>query len=484
MSKNYRLIRSLAICAALSAGLAACGGGGDDGGDDDLDTPIQAPPPAGSVGGGAGGGTGGGGVGSSTESTEVVVQLKRGINVITFASFHQLTLKDQFGKRPIYRFSIPAGANVNTVVQSLINDSSRVRYAEPNLVSETPEGRNFSVWALGGDANTFAKQWAPSSIRLAGAHSTTTGAGIRVAILDTGVDATHPALAMKMARNGAGTVLGRDLVDDDNDASEVGSTSNPGYGHGTHAAGLVALVAPSAKIMPVRVLDSAGKGNIWVLSEGLGWAVDPDGNPNTDDGAHVVNISIGTLRQTELLKTVVGLANCEFNDDDDDFQDTGFDDDRTRCANKFGAVAVAAAGNSGSETEMQYPAAEAGNLKGAIAITASAQNRRLPTFANRGSWIKTAAPGDQIISTVPGGGYGVWSGTSMAAPIAAGTAALVLSTLPPSGNAAQAPARQWLFEDVIKRLQDRGSKLCGTGIMQIDATSAVTDAQAPDPVCS
>ena len=86
-------------------------------------------------------------------------------------------------------------------------------------------------------------------------------------------------------------------------------------------AGLVALAAPEAKIMPVRVLDAAGRGNVWVLAEGIGWAVDPDARPDTDDGAHVINLSLGTTRPTRLLETAVALATCNFADDDDAFSD-------------------------------------------------------------------------------------------------------------------------------------------------------------------
>ena len=71
----------------------------------------------------------------------------------------------------------------------------------------------------------------------------------------------------------------------------MGTAANLGFGHGTHVAGLVALTAPDAKIVPYRVLDENGEGNVWVLAEALLRAIDPDGNPAKDDGAHVINIS-------------------------------------------------------------------------------------------------------------------------------------------------------------------------------------------------
>ena len=76
-------------------------------------------------------------------------------------------------------------------------------------------------------------------------------------------------------------------MDGDNDPSEVGVYGlDPEFGHGTHVAGLVALAAPGSRIMPVRVLDPRGMGNSWVLAEALAFAIDPDGDPNTNDGAN------------------------------------------------------------------------------------------------------------------------------------------------------------------------------------------------------
>jgi subtilisin family serine protease len=142
---------------------------------------------------------------------------------------------------------------------------------------------------------------------------------------------------------------------------------------------------------------------------------------------------------------------------------------------------VAAAGNSGNDQQRVYPAAE--QVKGSLAVTSFNAQRRLSRFANWGSWISLAAPGERIISAVPGGGYGVWSGTSMATPWVSGTAALVLSTLPAGGDMARSAPRQWSPESVTKRLTDRGAKLCATSFLGVDAVGALTDIQPLDPVC-
>jgi subtilisin family serine protease len=134
---------------------------------------------------------------------------------------------------------------------------------------------------------------------------------------------------------------------------------------------------------------------------------------------------------------------------------------------------VAAAGNAGNDTELQYPAAE--QVPGSLAVTASTAAGTLAPFGNRGSWVEIAAPGDAVISTFPGGGYATWSGTSMATPLAAGTAALVLAALP--------DPRGVLPLDVAKRLADRSVLLCGTSIRKLDAAAAVSDTAGLDPTC-
>jgi len=191
------------------------------------------------------------------------------------------------------------------------------------------------------------------------------------------------------------------------------SRSTPAYGHGTQVTGLVLLAAPRATIMPVRVLDANGQGNAWVPAEALAWAVDPDGDPNTDDGVHVVNFSLGSLQRTRLLEIATRIASCDLEVDDDDAYEPG---DKARCLQRHGAVVIAAAGNGSSAIEQQFPAAESqpAGLTGALAVTASNLLGQGAYSGNHGPWVQIAAPGEGITSTVPGGGYGTWSGTSMA----------------------------------------------------------------------
>lgn len=462
--RSTRAARRLSTLGAAVL-LSACGGGGSD-------SAGSAPAPEVAAAASAP---------TRAPGVDVLVQVATGVDVTQLAGSLGARVVDQFGRRPIYRLQLAAGANAEAAA-SLLAATAGVVFAEPDVPNETPETTRNTVWVIGGDSGTYATQWAPQTLRLPDAHARSTGAGVRVAVLDTGIDAVHPAFMGRLARRADGSLLGRDFVDDDDNPAEEGSRSDTGYGHGTHVAGLVALAAPGAQIMPLRVLDRAGRGNAWVLAEALAWAVDPDANPATDDGAHVINMSLGSTRPTRLLAVAVALANCDFEDDeDDDFEGPGFDDDRARCAQGRGAAVISAAGNAGSADELIYPAAE--NVPGTRAVGATTQAQRLAAFSNSGGWIKLAAPGELIVSAVPGGGYGTWSGTSMAAPLAAGTAALVLTTPSPNPVPGATALRQWRPEDLMKRLEDRAKPVCGASLKQIDAAAAVTDSAAPDPVC-
>ena len=402
--------------------------------------------------------------GGATVAGEILVKLRTTSALGPLLAKYPLSVMDRFGARPIYRLKVTDQSSVEDTIAALGTELD-VLIAEPNVIHRSPEARKNVVWAIG-TPQAYATQWAPKAMRLPEAQRIATGAGVRVAVLDTGVDFRHPALAGRL-------LPGFDFVDYDNDPSEAGSDSNVGFGHGTHVAGLVAMVAPGAMIMPLRVLDANGDGNAWVLAEALLYAVDPDGDPSTDDGAHVINMSLGTTSRTRIFEAAAQLATCSIpagTDPATDISDPGYDADEARCNRFRGVIIVAAAGNSGSVSEVEYPAAEP--THGLLAVTASSSNSRLASFSNFGSWVRIAAPGDGITSSVPGGGYGTWSGTSMAAPLVAGAAALLHGF-----NPGLKP------DDVIKRLTDRSSVLCGTNLRQIDAAAALLDKSPPTTIC-
>jgi subtilisin family serine protease len=229
--------------------------------------------------------------------------------------------------------------------------------------------------------------WHLQAVRAEDAWGVSTGAGVQVAVLDTGVDATHPALRGRVAE-GLDAATGEPL--------SVDTDQSQGETHGTHVAALAVGegvgVAPGAVLRPVRVFSPDYVGD-FRAAQALVWAV--------DQGAQVINLSFGGSAYSHLLHEAVNYAL-----------------ERLR-------VVVAAAGNQGSVARF-YPAA----LPGVIAVGAADGQGNPAWFSNRGPWVGVWAPGVRIYSAFPGGGYGLLSGTSMAAPIVSGIAALVKSSRP------------------------------------------------------
>jgi subtilisin family serine protease len=230
------------------------------------------------------------------------------------------------------------------------------------------------------------RQWGLDLLSTEAAWAIGTGRGAVVAVIDSGVDGSHPDLAAAM-------VPGKNTRTDRGDYSSPDTDTN---GHGTHVAGIIAAranngkgiagVAPDAQIMPVKVLDSDGSGWMADVIEGIIWAA--------QNGADVINMSLGG-------------------------PDADFSAAAIEFAQSRGVVVVAAAGNEGSNTPM-YPAA----LPGVVSVSALDDDGSLASYSNYGDTVDIAAPGSQIVSTVPGG-YSGMTGTSMAAPHVAGVAALI-----------------------------------------------------------
>lgn len=223
---------------------------------------------------------------------------------------------------------------------------------------------------------------------------------IIIGVVDTGIDLKHPDLKNKLVEGYNVITQGKTPPMDDN-------------GHGTHASGIAAAdtnnklgiagVAPKCKIMPVKALDAKGSGDIFNVALGLIWAV--------DHGAKVLNLSLGGPKN-ETLKRAVDYALAK------------------------NVVVVTAMGNDGKNSKA-YPAA----FPGVISVGAVDFDKQKADFSNYGDWISVTAPGVNIMSTMPtykttmtefekSEGYDYLDGTSMACPIVAGIAALVLSRNP------------------------------------------------------
>lgn len=392
---------------------------------------------------------------------ELLVKLKDGKSLPGVLTRYRLSLVDRFGQRPIYRLKIVGNATVSETIAKLTLDPA-VQIAEPNYRHASPEERKNHFWAIG-TPQAYAAQWAIDAMNLPKAWKLAQGEGVRIAVLDTGVDTRHPALRHRL-------IAGRDFVDDDDDPSERAGRTAGEYGHGTHVAGLIAKAAPQAQLMPLRVLNSKGRGNGWVLAEALLYAVDPDGDPSTADGAQIINLSLGSLGRTRLLKSIAGLASCEALDDPatkDEYDDDGYLEDKVRCTKGPGAVVVIAAGNDASRKVKEWPGAE--SAYGKIAVGATQRGGKLASFSNRGSWVDVAAPGDAVTSTMAGGGYATWSGTSMAAPLVAATAALLRERYPKASA-----------EDLVRRITRTARPICDESPRRVDAYAALRNDRPKD----
>ena len=275
----------------------------------------------------------------------------------------------------------------------------------------------------------YAAQPATQIIRLSDAQHgfNISGSGI-VAVIDTGVDTSHPVLqpvlltGYDFTRNQAGASEWLDIsslltgpvntssqnqqpvlvqqstaaVLDQSTAAVLDGQPYSAFGHGTMTAGLVHLVAPKAKILPLKAFSSDGTGYLSNILAALYYAV--------QHYANVVNMSFDLTTSSPALAQAVSDAN------------------------RAGVILVAAAGNESTNAPV-YPAALNGFVMG-IASTSNADKRS--SFSNFGPadvWL--AAPGENIVSTYPGGTYASASGTSFSSPLVAGTAALLFSAKQP-----------------------------------------------------
>ena len=287
--------------------------------------------------------------------------------------------------------------------------------------------------------------WGISQINADDAWATTTGATIKVAVIDTGIQANHPDLQDNVKGGIRYYTRGFNLFSDSNWADD--------NGHGTHVAGTIAAidndigvvgVAPSVELYAVKVLDKSGSGSWAAVAAGIRWAA--------DNGMDVASMSLGGSGGNSDLEDAVAYAL------------------------DAGVVLVAAAGNSGdgsaSTTEVSYPAAYAG----VIAVGATNSSNAVASFSSSASYVALCAPGVSVYSTTKGSSYATYSGTSMATPHVSGVVALVLTTAIPAAYDADSDGA-WAPAEVKAKLQDSATDIgaaansCGAGL--VDAAAAI-----------
>jgi hypothetical protein len=356
---------------------------------------------------------------------EIVVEIKPGASIEAINRRQgTATIERIFGTN-FYRLHIPQGKSENKWVRRLARDADVLSASlNPVVMSPSSVFARVTVGFPDGHATPGSDRTAYLSqpelfnlLNLSDAQLRSRGQGVVVAVIDTGIARTHPDLVAHLWRDdrrggeiGIGGVdndhdglvddaWGWDFVDNDNDPTE--QAADPAVsvaGHGTFIAGLLALIAPECRIMPIRAFTADGMSNAFTVAAAIKYA--------TDHGANVINLSFGSPSNAGVVREAI------------------------KYARQNGAILVAAMGNENQDTDSnpQYPAV----LSKVMGVAAIDRDSHKADFSNFGSSVRVDALGVELVSTYPSteaesGGYAMWSGTSFAAPLAAAEAALLLA---------------------------------------------------------
>ncbi|AWI04331.1 S8 family peptidase [Clostridium drakei] len=255
---------------------------------------------------------------------------------------------------------------------------------------------------------------------------------VKVAVVDTGVDYNHVDLKNRVLKD-----LGYNFINNTSDTMDDNS-------HGTHVSGIIAAEANNkqgisgitgsldVKIIPVKVLNSKGEGQSDIIAKGIEYAA--------DKGADIINLSFGCDEESTDIEDAIQYAR-----------------------NK-GVFVVAAAGNDNENCDNSSPAGEVG----AYTVAAINTSYRKSYFSDYGNSVEIAAPGEEIVSTVPGNKYEAWDGTSMAAPVVSGIAAMVKAENP---SITPSEMEDILNKSAVDIMQKGKDKYTGYGL--VDAYKAV-----------
>ncbi|WP_330173324.1 type VII secretion-associated serine protease mycosin [Streptomyces sp. NBC_01498] len=298
------------------------------------------------------------------------------------------------------------------------------------------------------------KPWALQRVLLDELWKQSTGKNVRVAVIDTGVDVKHPQLAEAVDVGSGRNLIPPNAADDNGNKLDRGAENGTTdiVGHGTKVAGIIAArtgegtgfvgLAPGARIIPIQQNDAFGNGTAETLAVAIDHAIEQD--------ADVINISQDT---TDALKPTPKLEQAV---------------DRALAAE---IVVVASAGNDGLDGEVKetYPA----SYDGVLAVAASDRNNERASFSQSGEFVGIAAPGVDMVTTVPGGGHCADNGTSFSAPYVAGIAALIKSKHP-----------TWTQRQIVAQIQQTAERaipgrdrLVGWGV--VDPVRALTEDEKP-----
>jgi hypothetical protein len=370
----------------------------------------------------------------SGPTVDAIVILRPGASIGDIEARYSATGVDQIPGSPVYRVRVGSDGTLNRLrddgdVRDAVRNGAVRRHQTSGFPRNSP--RPLSPDEAANALDLYKRQAVQGELADAGVGAASdlvaTRSDVVVAVLDTGVDATHPVLTDRIWQNDgeAGSLAsdgidndgngfvddihGWDFVDHDANPDERG-TSGEAAGHGTFIAGLVALAAPGVRIMPLRVLGPDGVGTVFDAAQAIEYA--------TRNGADVICMSFGTDQASPLvLRHAIATARAS------------------------GVILVAAAGNDAS-TVLPYPASDTENV---IAVGA-AHGTRPARFSNFGSGIDVWAPGVNLISSMPatatsGPSFARWSGSSFAGALTAAGCATLVAARP---DVSSDDVKQWI----------------------------------------
>jgi len=327
---------------------------------------------------------------------------------------------------------VQALPNVNGIICSLPPEISDEEILATGRVLAVEE--NYKVGLVPWTSGKFKRFWSaedqliPWGVQYIGADACwqkTRGQGVRVAVIDTGIEGDHPDLKANV-KGGINVMTPGTSYYDDN-------------GHGTHVAGIIAAadngtgiigVAPEAELFAVKILDQRGEGSALGVIRALDWCM--------QNRIDIANMSFGTDQYSRAMEEAI------------------------KTARRNGILIVAAAGNDGVPGTVDYPAL----FDETVAVTAVDQRGKLASFSSIGPEVDLAAPGSNIISTYRWGTYSRLNGSSMAAAYISGAAALLKAKYP--GEDVNQLHRRLMSG--ARPLKGSDKKLTGAGIVRVDAS--------------